>query len=136
VAVRTLPDAEQLVVQALLSLPDLAALDGRIYANLPKSRTFPLARVARFGGDPMWPEGPYWVDVPTFQVDVWAEGGFVEAWTLAETLRACMATELVGEWPTGVILSSKVAGLVASADSDFDPPKPRYRFVATIRMHP
>jgi len=131
-----LPDAEKLVVNALLSLPALSALGGRIYTVAPKRRTFPLARVARFGGDPWHTGHPYWLDEPSFQVDVWAQSGQIEAYTIAEQMRACMAQELIGSWPEGVIVNIKVTALVQSTDADFDPPKPRYRFTATMTMHP
>jgi hypothetical protein len=131
-----MPDAEKLVINALLDQAELAALGGRIYAVAPKRRTFPLARVARFGGDPFHEGHPYWLDQPSFQVDVWAQSGQIEAYTLAEQMRACMAQRLVGAWPEGVITSVKVMGLVQSTDADFDPPKPRYRFTATLMMHP
>jgi hypothetical protein len=131
-----MPDAEKLVVNALLDQAELAAFGGRIYTVAPKRRTFPLARVARFGGEPRWAGHPYWVDEPSFQVDVWAQSGQIEAYTLAEQMRACVAQRLVGVWPEGVVVAVKVTGLVQSTDTDFDPPKPRYRFTATMAMHP
>jgi hypothetical protein len=131
-----LPDAEELVVNALLGWPEMSALGGRIYAVMPRARTFPLARVARFGGDPMWEGSPYWLDQPALQIDVWANGGFVEAYGIAEQMRSSLATKLVGAWPEGVVTHSKVTALVATSDSAFDPPKPRYRFTCTVLVHP
>lgn len=131
-----LPDAEALVINALLSLNELDPLGGRIYSVVPKNRVFPLARVSRFGGDPMYEGDPYWLDQPNFQVDVWADGGFVEAVGIAETLRACFVQRIRGRWPAGVISSAKVSALVQTVDLDFDPPKPRYRFTATVVLRP
>ena len=131
-----MPDAEQLVVNALRGMGELAALGGRIYTVTPKARTFPMARVTRFGGDPLWNGQPYWVDQPALQCDVWANGGYVEAYGIAEQMRACLAQLLIGAWPEGVVDHVKTTALVASGDTDFDPPKPRYRFTATLLTHP
>jgi hypothetical protein len=131
-----LPDTEQLVINALLSMTELSALGGRIYNITPKQRTFPLARVARFGGDPLSGSQPYWLDQPTLQFDVWAQGGFVEAFTIAEQMRACVSQLLPGVWPEGIVAMARTTGLVSTGDTDFDPPKPRYRFTATLLVHP
>jgi hypothetical protein len=130
-----LPDTEQLVINALLGMAELSSLGGRIYGVTPKNRTFPLARVSRFGGDPLWGGEPYWVDSVMLQFDIWANSGFVEAYSLAEQMRSCVAT-LTGAWPEGVVVSARVTALVATSDPDFDPPKPRYRFTATLLTHP
>jgi hypothetical protein len=132
-----LPDSEALVIGALAGMPELAELEGRLYSIVPKSpRVFPLARVYRFGGDPLYGGHPYWLDNPSMQVDVWADGGFPPLRSLAETVRACMAQKLVGEWPQGVVLSVLVSSLVQSADASFNPPKPRYRFTAQLLVRP
>jgi hypothetical protein len=130
-----MPDAEQLVIQALLTMDDLDDLEGRIYSAVPKQRTFPLARVYRYGGDPLYDGSPYWIDQPSLQVDVWADGGNIEAQRLGETLRACCA-QLVGTWPQGVVDAVRLSSLVQTADPTFDPPKPRYRFTAQLVVHP
>jgi hypothetical protein len=131
----TLPDAEALVINALLVVDELADLGGRIYSVVPKSRTFPLARVFRYGGDPMWSGDPYWVDHPSLQVDVWADGR-PEAQRLGELLRAACSQSITGVWPGGVILSVQVSALVNTADPVFSPEKPRYRFTLTMVDHP
>ena len=132
-----LPDVEQLMVQALLGMSELSDFGGRIYTVVPKRRTFPLARISRFGGDPLWEGDPYWADHPNVQCDVWASsGGTVEAQGLGETLRACVAQRLPGSWPEGVVSSVKVTALIQTPDPTFDPPKPRYRFTATLIVHP
>jgi hypothetical protein len=132
-----IPDAEALAIHGLLTMPEVtdSALGERIYSVVPKQRTFPLARVSRIGGDPMWNGDPYWAEQAACQVDVWADGGTVEARGLAELLRAA-STRLPGVWPTGVISSVKVSGLVNSADSTYDPPKPRYRYTLQLVVHP
>ena len=131
-----LPDTEALVISALAAMPELAALGSRIYSVVPKQRTFPLARVFRFGGDPLYTGDPYWLDNPSVQVDLWADGGMVEARALAEMLRACCAQRLAGTYSSGVISSVRVSALVQSADSTFNPPKPRYRFTAQLIVRP
>jgi hypothetical protein len=131
----TLPDCEQLVIDALLSMPALAALGGRIYSVVPKQRTFPLARVYRYGGDPLYGGEPYWLDNPSLQIDVW-EDGTVEAQRLGELLRSCCAQQLAGVWPTGVVDSVQVSALIQSPDPTFTPSKPRYRFTAQLMVHP
>lgn len=133
-----LPNAEALVIENLLSMPEVtsSALGRRIYSVVPKSRrTFPLARVSRFGGDPMWSGDPYWIDQPMLQVDCWADGGMVEAEGLAELLRAACKT-MTGSWPRGVIGRVTVTALIQGADPTFDPPKPRYRFTTQMIVHP
>ena len=137
----TIPDTEAMIVKALLSIPVVqnSALDGRIYTVVPKNeadRVFPMARVSRFGGEPLWGGDPYWADAPALQVDVWAKGGMVEAHDLAELLRACCAQLLPGTWPQGIICSARVSSLIQGADTTFDPPKPRYRFTTTMIVHP
>jgi len=131
----TLPDAEALVIAGLLTCDELADLGGRIYSVVPKTRTFPLARVFRYGGDPFYEGDPYWLDHPSMQVDVWADGR-PEAQRLGETLRACCAQRLPGPWPAGVILSVQVSALVNTEDPVFSPSKPRYRFTLTMVDHP
>ena len=135
----TLPDAEALVIDALLGLPEVtgSALGTRVYGVVPKDRVFPLARVARYGGDPLYDGHPYWLDVAALQVDVWADGGMVEAHDLAELLRGVCALRLPGFVSAGGVISSvKVSGLVQSPDQTFEPAKPRYRFTATTTVHP
>jgi hypothetical protein len=129
-------DAEELVVNALLNMPELNMLGGRIYTVSPKARTFPMARITRFGGDPMWDGQPYWLDQPAMQADVWAQGGYAEAYGIAEQMRASLAQKLIGAWPEGVVTHVKTTALVATGDTDFDPPKPRYRFTVTLITHP
>ena len=131
-----MPDVEALVIRALMSLDELSALEGRIYSVIPKARTFPLARIARYGGDPLFGGDPYWLDNPSLQADLWADGGMVQAHDLAETLRACVVQRLPGLWVDGVILSARVSSLIQSADSAFNPPKPRYRFTMQLIVRP
>ena len=131
----TLPDAESLVIKALLGVDELGDFGGRIYSVIPKERTFPLARVFRYGGDPFWEGDPYWIDQPSMQVDVWANGR-PEALRLGELLRAACAQFLVGTWPDGVISSVRVSALVNTDDPVFSPSKPRYRFTLTMVDHP
>jgi hypothetical protein len=130
-----LPDIEALVIDALLGMPLLDDLDGRIYSMVPKQRTFPLARVYRYGGDPLHGGDPYWLDNPSLQIDVWADGRPVAA-RLGELLRSCCAQDLPGVWPLGVVNSTTVSALVNSDDPTFSPSKPRFRFTMTALVHP
>jgi hypothetical protein len=134
-ALVTLPDVEQLCIQALLTFDELEPLGGRIYSTVPKQRTFPLARVYRYGGDPLFNGDPYWLDNAAIQVDVWGTR-IVEAQFLAETVRACLSQRLPGSWPTGVVNAVRVSALVHDADAVFNPPQPRYRFSAQVMSHP
>lgn len=131
-----LPDAEVLVIQALMAQPELAPLGGRIYSVMPKDMAFPLVRVTRYGGDPLHPGGPYWIDQPVLAVHLWAQGSHAEARQLGELLRACCAQRLVGAWAQGVVASAAVSSLVSDPDPTFTPPKPRTRFTASLRTHP
>jgi len=136
VTVATLPDAEALVIGALLSQePITDAFGDRLYSMIPKTRTFPLVRVMRYGGDPLYASSPYWLDGPAMQIDVWADGR-AEALRLGELVRATLAQTLVGAWPLGVVSSCVVSALVNNDDATLDPPKPRYRFSATLIVHP
>lgn len=129
-----LPDAERLVIMALLTMPELDDFGGRIYSMVPKERTFPLARTFRYGGDPLYAGDPYWLDQPSLQLDVWADGR-PEARRLGETLRSC-CTRLPGVWPEGIISSVTVSALVSSDDQTLTPPKARYRFTMQMIDHP
>lgn len=130
-----LPDAEALIIGVLTGLPELSDLGGRIYSVVPKNRVFPLARVFRYGGDPMFSGSPYWLDSPSLQVDVWADGRS-EARRLGEQLRAACAQQICGVWTDGTIVSTLVSALVNSADPAFSPNRPRYRFTMTAVIHP
>jgi hypothetical protein len=131
-----MPDAEVLMIQALLAQAELAPLGNRIYSRVPKERTYPLTRVFRYGGEPLHPEGPYWVDQPALQIDTWATTRS-EAHDIGETLRACCKQRLVGSWPDhGVVVSTAVSALVNDPDPTFSPPRPRTRFTCAMRVHP
>jgi len=130
-----MPDAEQLVIQALRSMTELDALGGRIYSIVPKQRTFPLARVFRFGGDPLYEGHPYWLDSPNMQIDVWADR-VAQAQTLAESVRACCSQRLQAAVTGAVVISVAVSALIQSADAVFNPPKPRYIFTMRMTLHP
>lgn len=130
-----LPDAEALVIMALLTSPELTTdLGSRIYSVVPKEKVFPLARVFRYGGDPMFDGEPYWLDQPSLQVDTWADSR-PTAQRIGENLRrACVM--LTGSWPQGVVVSSKVSALVNTDDATFTPVKARYRFTLMLIDHP
>jgi hypothetical protein len=131
-----MPDAEVLVIHALLAQAELAALESRIYSRVPKEQTYPLTRVYRYGGEPLHPEGPYWVDQPALQIDTWATTRD-EAQSIGESLRACCKQRLVGAWPEhGVVISATVSALVNDPDPTFSPPRPRTRFTCAVRVHP
>jgi len=131
----TMPDAEQVVIRALLGMTELSGRGGRIYSFVPKQRTLPLARVARYGGDPLHEGHPYWLDSPSMQVDVWDDRTAV-AQTLAESLRACCSQRLQAAVTGAVVSNVAVSALIQTADSVFNPPKPRYIFTMRLVLHP
>jgi hypothetical protein len=129
-----LPNTEALVINALLAQPEAAEFGGRIYSVVPKERAFPMARVQRVAGGPVYNE-PYWLDGALVQIDVWADSS-TQAQRLAEVLRALCAQRLVGTHPEGVASHPQLTALLHLPDPSFSSPRPRYIFTLTINTHP
>jgi hypothetical protein len=134
VTVHVLPDAEKLVIDWALDVPELDdQFDGRIYGAVPASPTFPLARVIRIGGVPT--SRLLWLDNAVLQVDVW--GGPKSTTRLAaETFRAHAADSLGGSHALGCVTAVEVGGLTWLPDNSYAPAKPRYSFDLSVTYHP
>ena len=131
-----MPDVERLVIDFLLGDPDVdAVFAGRIYGAVPNEKTFPLARVVRWGGEMLDGGEPYWADAPALQVDVWAARK-AEAMTGAELIRAALGQRLAGRHPTGVVAGIDLGTLVYDPDNSFSPAKPRARLDVDLVTRP
>lgn len=132
----TMPDAERLVIDALIADPDLTALvAGRVYGVIPNAKVFPLIRVVRWGGQMLDDGDPYWSDAPALQIDTWAERK-AEAVSVAEVVRAVCAQRLPGRHPTGVVAGVGVGTSVYDPDPEFSPAKPRVRLALDLVTRP
>jgi hypothetical protein len=136
-ALPILPDAERLVIDALIADPDVAALvAGRVYGVIPNVKVLPLVRVVRIGGQVLDGGDPYWADAPALQIDCWAERK-AEVIGLGETVRAVCATRLSGRYPTGVIAGVAIGASTYDPDTSFTPAKPRVRLsIDTVTRPP
>lgn len=135
-AIVTMPDAERLVIDALIADPDLAALvAGRVYGVLPNQKTFPLIRVVRWGGEMVDDGDPFWSDAPALQIDTWADRK-AEAVQVAEVARAVCAQRLKGRHPLGVVAGVGIGTSVYDPDPTWDPAKPRVRLAIDLVTRP
>lgn len=134
-AIVLLPDIERLYSSFLRAQPEVEALVvDRVYTVLPAEKEWPLVRVTRVAGAPVRPR-PLYLDAPLVQVEAFG-GSKRLAWQIAETCRAVTAGRLVGVHADGVVTNVDWGALVDSPDVEFDPPKPRLLFTATITVHP
>jgi hypothetical protein len=135
-AIAVMPDAERLVIDALIADADVAAIvDGRVYGVIPNVKVLPLVRVVRIGGQMADDGAPYWADAPALQIDCWAERK-AEAVSLGEVLRAVSATRLPGRYPTGVIAAVGIGAMTYDPDTSFTPAKPRVRLSIDLVTRP
>lgn len=130
-ALQLLPDVEAFLYRYLGTQPDVAALvAGRVYTRIPNAPAFPLLRIVRVAGAPVY-SAPLFLDNALVQFDAFG-GSSVQAFTLAETVRAALAA-LPGSGDDQLLVTGVTFGTFAAADDDsYDPPKPRYRFDAFL----
>lgn len=130
-ALRLLPDAELLVVQALRATAEVAALVGtRVYTALPPDPTYPVVRVTRIGGIPAIRQH---LDVARIQVDAWGTTK-KQAFTVATTVQAALHA-MVGPHAGGVVTAVEDdLGLTWSPDPETD--RDRYVFGVAVYTHP
>lgn len=132
----TMPDAERLVIDALIADPDVAALvAGRVYGVIPNVKVFPLIRVVRWGGEMVDDGDLYWGDSPALQIDTWADRK-AEACSIGEIVRAVCGQRLKGRHPTGVVAGVGVGTSVYDPDPEFNPAKPRVRLALDLVTRP
>lgn len=131
-----MPDAERLVIDALIADPDLAGLvEGRVYGVIPNTKVFPLIRVVRWGGEMIDDGDPYWGDAPGLQIDTWADRK-AEAVSVAETVRAVCGQRLAGRHPLGLVAGVGIGTCVYDPDPEFTPAKPRVRLAIDLVTRP
>ena len=136
-----LPDVEQIVSLYLRSVTEVTDLVGqRVYTQLPNSPTFPLVKLTRFGGAPVF-NRPLHLDRALLQFDAYG-GNKRESQQLAEMVRAALADpdfvglrELDGD-PIGVVTGVDFGDLRWLPDSSYTPAKPRYVFDIAVFTHP
>lgn len=138
---RVLPDVEALVVAFSRADADVSSLLGvRIYGDsVPHKKTYPLARVHRFGGVPVM-QVPLEIDTATLQLDVW-DNTKRGASNVMRTWRSVLAARLPGVHDfgggvAGVITAVDIGVLSYDPDAVFDPPKPRYITDVSVSYRP
>lgn len=130
-----LPDVEQLLSAFLRDQPEVAAIVGeRVYTTLPAAKEYPLVRLTRFGGSPSFSR-PLWLDNAQVQFDCYG-GPKKLANTLAETVRAAMATRLPGSHDDGYVSRVTFGALSYQPDDTLEPAHPRFIFTCAITAHP
>jgi Protein of unknown function (DUF3168) len=132
-----MPDAEALVIAALIADPDVdAVLAGRVYGVLPNVKVFPLCRVVRWSGQMLDGGDPYWGDAPALQVDVWADRK-AQAVGAGEVVRAVLAQRLAGvPHAGGVVAGVDIGTCIFDPDTAFEPAKPRVRLSVDLVTRP
>lgn len=130
-----LVDAERLLSAWLRDQDEITALVAdRVYTAIPASPTWPLVRLTRIGGAPVFSR-PLHLDRALIQFDVFG-GPKVIAWEIAETCRAALS-DLPNE-PTGlgVITGIQFLSFLYVPDTTYTPARPRYVFDAAVYTHP
>lgn len=132
--VRTLPDAELLVVDFLRDHADVAALVGiRITTELPPNPVYPRVTVQRIGGVPSIPG---FLDSPRVEIAAWADKYDKSvAHEVARTVEAAML-ELPGTHDLGVVTSVIQDGLGPRWMPDEPTDLPRYVMTFEFYVHP
>lgn len=134
-AVRILPNVEGILIAFLKDDPDVSPLlAGRVYSTIPTAKVYPLARVARFAGAPVF-QVPAELDAAQVQLDVWADSKQA-AWQAIATMRAAMAERLPGVHALGKVAGVDLGQLSYDPDETFDPAKPRYIADVTVYARP
>lgn len=128
------PDAEALLSTFLRSRFELVALvDSRVYTSIPSNPTFPLVRVTRIGGIPVFSR-PLRLDVATVQVDVWG-GPKATAWQIAETCRAVIAEIDRADHDAAAITAAQFGPFSYLPDDTYSPARPRFTFDVDLYLH-
>lgn len=127
-ALPILPDCEALVSAYLRGHEDITALVGdRVYTRIPRTADWPLIRLWRVGGGPVY-NSPLFLDKSLIQIDAFG-GSTSQARTLGATAMAVLA-KMPGAVPN--ITSVEFGAFASDEDDAFDPPKPRYRFDVSV----
>ncbi len=132
-------DVERLTSAWLRNRTELdPMLSDRIYTTLPADKTFPAMRLTLIDDEAIT-ERPLWVTKSQLQFDVWG-GPKAQARAIADTTRYLLdrfyiGTQSIGD-VDGVISGVGFGSYGYDVDPDFQPERPRYRFVVFITAHP
>lgn len=130
-----LPDVEQLLSAFLRDQDEITAIVGqRVYTELPATKVYPLVRLTRFGGSPVF-DRPLYLDRAQLQIDCYG-GPKRLANELAETCRAVMAARLPGVYDEAAVTAVGFGALTYLADDTFEPAKPRFLSTISVTLHP
>jgi hypothetical protein len=133
-----LADSQAIVSQYLRSRSEITALVAqRVYSHIPRGNDgtadpskFPLLLITRVSGSPVY-SVPFFFDAPLFQFDAYG-GSTAQAWTIAATAQAVL-TELPSyDTALGQVTGVQFGFFAQQDDTDFSPPKPRWRFDCTV----
>lgn len=126
-----LPDIEAFLYRYLsLNIDVDQYVAGRVYTRIPNAPIFPLIRITRVAGAPVY-SSPLFLDAPLVQFDSFG-GSSVQAWTIAETCRQAIKDLINYSDGSGLITAVEYGSFASQDDDSYDPPKPRYRFDATF----
>ena len=128
-----LPDVEAIAVAYLAAHAELDLyVDGRVYADVPESPSYPFVTVTRVGGQPR--PRPHWIDQAHLQVFAWSENDRAEAFDTCATALAALH-ELPGITALGVVTGVED---VLGPRPLYDPETSRPRFIAEVLVtaHP
>lgn len=134
ITIPNLPDAEAEISAFLRGLDEIFDLvEERVYTEIPANAEFPLVRLTRIGGTPLFNK-PLWVDRPTLQIEAYG-GTKAQAQEIAETCRAALSEIESATSPTAVFLSAEFGGMLYLPDPEFKNPRPRYVFDVDVFLH-
>lgn len=134
------PDALALTIGWLKTQSELVALVGtRVMSKLPASKTWPLVRVSRIGGNETYGTAS-WVHDPLLQFDCFAgPGGESTSFAVARVVSALMSQRFDGQIVSGsfgaVIADRKLGGMNQGYDP-VDPTIPVTRFDCQLTIRP
>lgn len=133
-----LVDVEQLLTGFLRDQDEIAALvSGRVYANLPTDRVYPLIVLSRTGGAPRMQ--PTWLDEAEITAAFLAKRQ-KDAWSLMATALSCLTLRVTGRWPQGAVTSLEITNLTYDPYPDATDPAglglPRYLATLAVITHP
>lgn len=128
----SLPDAEKLVRDYLVTVPAVTALAGpRVSTALPKEPPYPYLTLTRVGGVPSLPG---YLDNPRIEFFSWADTKAV-ARALADAAAEAMVA-IPGTHPLGVVTGAIETGDGLRWDPDEATNTPRYRFEVQLYVYP
>ena len=132
------PDSLALTIGWLKTQAELSALvSGRVMSKLPVSKTYPLVRVSRIGGNEIHGHN-HWLHDPLLQVDCYAAvGAESAAFNVARVVAALLSQRFQGAVVanSAVISEVELGGIRQGYDS-VDKDIPVAEFDVRLRLHP